>query len=275
MAIVLETQATKEEVLELYLNEVYLGHRGSFALHGVAEAARIFYAKDLSNISLAEGALLAGVIQSPGNHSPFADVDRARERRNVVLRAMADAGFITSEAAERASHDPVQVAARAVDFEAPYFVDFVGQRLDEEQPALATRSGPLEVYTTLDLNLQRAAQDAVRIGLAAVDETLARRTPPRPAAGGAGRPRSAHRRGAGAGRRPLLQPVAVQPRHQRPPPAGLGVQAVRLPGRLRSRRQGSPRRRHPGDAAARRADDLADARGRLVARQLRRRVPTA
>ena len=175
MAMVLETQATKEEVLELYLNEVYLGHRGSFALHGVAEAARIFYAKDLSNISLAEGALLAGVIQSPGNHSPFADLDRARERRNVVLRAMADAGFITSAAADRASHDPVQVAARAVDFEAPYFVDFVGQRLDEEQPALATRSGPLAVYTTLDLNLQRAAQDAVRSGLTAVDETLARR----------------------------------------------------------------------------------------------------
>ena len=175
MAVVLEAQATKEEILELYLNEVYLGHRGSFALHGVASAARTFYAKDLSNLTLAEGALIAGVIQSPGNHSPFADPDRAKDRRDVVLRAMAEAGFITVEAADRAVHDPVQVAARALDFEAPYFVDYVGQRLDEEQPGLAGRSAPLEVYTTLDLNLQRAAQDAVRTGLATVDETLAKR----------------------------------------------------------------------------------------------------
>ena len=175
MAVVLEVQASKEEILELYLNEVYLGHRGSFALHGVAEAARLFYAKDLSNLSLGEGALIAGVIQSPGNHSPFADVERAKDRRDVVLRAMTDAGYITAEAADRAVHDPVQVAARALDFEAPYFVDFVGQRLDQDHPGLAQRAGPLEVYTTLDLNLQRAAQDAVRTGLASVDETLAKR----------------------------------------------------------------------------------------------------
>jgi penicillin-binding protein 1B len=175
MAVVLEVQASKEEILELYLNEVYLGHRGSFALHGVAEAARIFYAKDLSNLSLGEGALIAGVIQSPGNHSPFADVARAKDRRDVVLRAMADAGYITADAADRAVHDPVQVAARALDFEAPYFVDLVGQRLDQDHPGLAQRTGRLEVYTTLDLNLQRAAQDAVRSGLATVDETLAKR----------------------------------------------------------------------------------------------------
>ena len=175
MAVVLETQASKEEILELYLNEVYLGHRGSFALHGVAEAARLFYAKDLSNVTLGEAALIAGVIQSPGNHSPFADADRAKDRRDVVLRAMADAGFISAEAADRAVHDPVQVAARALDFEAPYFVDLVGQRLDDEHPGLAARSGQLEVYTTLDLNLQRAAQDAVRTGLATVDQTLAKR----------------------------------------------------------------------------------------------------
>jgi len=175
MAVVLEARATKEEIFELYLNEVYLGHRGSFALHGVATAARTFYAKDLSNLSLAEGALIAGVIQSPGNHSPFADPARAKDRRDTVLRAMAEAGFITTETAERAVHDPVQVAPRALDFEAPYFVDYVGQRLDEEQPGLAGRSAPLEVYTTLDLNLQRAAQDAVRAGLATVDETLAKR----------------------------------------------------------------------------------------------------
>ncbi|MGE0461367.1 MAG: PBP1A family penicillin-binding protein [Vicinamibacterales bacterium] len=175
MAIILETKATKDEILELYLNDVYLGHRGSFALHGVAEAARMFFGKEVTNLSVAEAALIAGVIQSPYNHSPFTSLDRARERRNVVLRAMADADYISPDAATRAASEPISVVARALDNEAPYFVDYMGQALDEAFPGLTARQAPLEIYTTLDLNLQRAAQDAVREGLARVDETLARR----------------------------------------------------------------------------------------------------
>ena len=102
MAVILETKATKDEILELYLNDVYLGHRGSFALHGVPEAAKMFFSKDVRNLSLSEAALIAGVIQSPYNHSPFNNPERAKERRNVVLRAMADADYITADAAERA-----------------------------------------------------------------------------------------------------------------------------------------------------------------------------
>ncbi|MDP1571825.1 MAG: PBP1A family penicillin-binding protein [Vicinamibacterales bacterium] len=177
MAVILETRATKDQILELYLNEVYLGHRGSFALHGVAEASRMFYGKDLTNLSLAEAALLAGVIQSPGNHSPFTDNDRARERRNVVLRAMADAGYLSDEAATRAMSEPVTVVARALDFEAPYFIDYLGQALQDQYPGLTTRPGTLDVHTTLDLNLQRYAQAAVRDGLARVDAVLQRRRP--------------------------------------------------------------------------------------------------
>jgi penicillin-binding protein 1B len=175
MAIIIETKATKDEILELYLNDVYLGNRGSFALHGVAEAARMFFGKDVSNLSLSESALIAGVIQSPFNHSPFNNPERAKERRNIVLRAMADADYISVEAAERASHEPITVVARALDNEAPYFVDFVGYALDDAFPGITGRPGTLDVHTTLDLNLQRAAQDAVRDGLAKVDETLARR----------------------------------------------------------------------------------------------------
>ncbi len=175
MAVVLETRATKEEILELYLNEVYLGHRGSFALHGVAAAARTYFAKDLSNLTVAEGALIAGVIQSPGNHSPFASLTRAKERRDVVLQAMHDAGYLTAPALDTARAEPLQAAARALDFEAPYFVDHVADELDAALPGLVGRDTTLEVYTTLDINLQRAAQDAVRTGLAAVDETLAKR----------------------------------------------------------------------------------------------------
>ena len=103
MAVILETKATKDEILELYLNDVYLGHRGSFALHGVPEAAKMFFSKDVRNLTLSEAAMIAGVIQSPFNHSPFNNPERAKERRNVVLRAMADAEYITADAAERAS----------------------------------------------------------------------------------------------------------------------------------------------------------------------------
>ena len=175
MSIVLETKATKDEILELYLNDVYLGHRGSFALHGVAEASKIYFAKDVRNLTLSEAALLAGVIQSPQTHSPFNNPERAKERRNVVLRAMADAGYITEDSAARAQKEPLAVVARAVDNEAPYFVDYVGDYLDEQFPGIGSKPGALDIYTTLDLNLQRYAQDALRDGLANVDTILSRR----------------------------------------------------------------------------------------------------
>jgi penicillin-binding protein 1B len=175
MSLILERKATKDEILELYLNEVYLGQRGSFAIHGVAEAARMFFAKDVSNLSLSEAALIAGVIQSPGLHSPFGRPQRAMERRNLVLRAMAAEGYISREAAERAAREPLQVVARAVDNEAPYFVDLVGQRLAEDFPGVTAKDGAVDVYTTLDINLQRIATEAVREGLGKVDRLLARR----------------------------------------------------------------------------------------------------
>ncbi len=175
MAVILEVQATKAEILELYLNDVYLGHRGSFALHGVAEASKIYFGKDVRNLTLSEAALIAGIIQSPYNHSPFTNTERARDRRNVVLRAMVDAGYITSDAADRAQKEPIAVVARAVDNEAPYFVDYIGEVLDTTFPGMVSKPGLLDIYTTLDLNLQRYAQDAVREGIAVVDKALARR----------------------------------------------------------------------------------------------------
>ena len=175
MAIILEIKASKDEIFELYLNDVYLGHRGSFALHGVAEAAKIYFSKDVRNLTLSEAALIAGIIQSPYNHSPFNNVDRARDRRNIVLRAMVDAGYITGDAAGRAQKEPIAVVARAVDNEAPYFVDYIGDVLDTTFPGVTSKPGVLDIYTTLDLNLQRHAQDAVREGIATVDKILARR----------------------------------------------------------------------------------------------------
>ena len=181
MSLVLERHASKDEILELYLNDIYLGQRGSFAIHGVAEAARLFFGKDVANISLSEAALIAGVIQSPATRSPFARPERAVERRNVVLQAMADEGYISREAADLASADRLQVVARAVDNEAPYFVDMVSEQVAQAFPGLTAEAGQVDVYTTLDLNLQRTALDAIRNGLANVDRLLARKRRPQPA----------------------------------------------------------------------------------------------
>jgi penicillin-binding protein 1B len=175
MSMLLERRASKDEILELYLNDVYLGQRGSFAIHGVAEASRIFFGKDVSNLTIAEAALIAGVIQSPASRSPFSNAARAVERRNVVLRAMEDERDITADEYARALREPLRVVSRSVDNEAPYFVDYVGQEVEQDFAGVTTQPGGVDVYTTLDLNLQRIAVDTVTRGLARVDAQLASR----------------------------------------------------------------------------------------------------
>ncbi|ODS57056.1 MAG: hypothetical protein ABS36_06030 [Acidobacteria bacterium SCN 69-37] len=175
MALVLESRFTKAQILELYLNDIVLGQRGPFAIHGVPEAARIFFGKDVRNLTLAESATLAGLIQSPSRLAPFRNPERARERRNVVLRAMVDTGAITSAQADEAAALPLTVAARALENEAPYFIDYVGQLAAEQFPGLLTRGSRVDIHTTLDLHLQRFAQEAVAEGIAAVDKRLAGR----------------------------------------------------------------------------------------------------
>jgi penicillin-binding protein 1B len=176
VSIVLTERASKDAILEMYLNDIPLGQRGSFAIYGVAEASRLFFGKDVSNVTLAEAATIAGVIQSPSALSPFNNPARCRERRNVVLGAIVDAGYVTADVAERASKEPLLVVQRALEAEAPYFVDYVGQTLDSQYPGLTTTTNQaVDVYTTLDLHLQRLAQDAVRDGLTKVDQLLSRR----------------------------------------------------------------------------------------------------
>src|SRR5205085_1577890 len=103
LAFVLDTRASKDEILEMYLNDMPLGQRGSFAIFGVSEAARLFFGKDVSNVTLPEAATIAGVLQSPSALSPFNSPERCRERRNVVLQAMVDAGYIDQAAAATAA----------------------------------------------------------------------------------------------------------------------------------------------------------------------------
>ena len=172
LSVSLEQRLTKAEILELYVNEVYLGHCGSFAIHGVAEAARIFFGKDIANVSLPEAATIAGIIQAPQTYSPFRHPDRARARRDVVLQAMSDAGFASAAVTSAARVQPLVVTSFALEDEAPYFVDVVGQVISDRHPELMRSTAPVVVRTTLDLHLQRLAQRAVRDGLDAVDRRL-------------------------------------------------------------------------------------------------------
>jgi penicillin-binding protein 1B len=175
MALVLESRLSKDQLLELYLNDVVLGQRGPFEIHGVAEAARVFFGKHLSNISLAEAATLAGIIQAPSSHNPFRNPERARDRRNLVLREMVSAGFIAEEEAAAAIETPLTVSERALENEAPYFVDYVRSILAERGVALGGDTAA-DVHTTLDLHLQRLAQQAIDEGLERIDARLAART---------------------------------------------------------------------------------------------------
>ena len=175
MALVLESRFTKAQILELYLNDIVLGQRGPFEIHGVSEAARVFFGKDVRNVTLAEAATIAGLIQSPSRLNPLRNPTRARERRNVVLQEMADNKFVTAEAARKAAAEPLVVSSRAFENEAPYFVDYISDVVDKKYAGLLKRDAAVDVYTTLDLQLQRLAQEALAEGMAQVDKQLAAR----------------------------------------------------------------------------------------------------
>ena len=128
----LDTRASKDEILEMYLNDMPLGQRGSFAIFGVAEAARLFFGKDVSNVSLAEAATMAGVLQSPSALSPFNNPDRVPGA--AQRRAAGDGRCRLHRAGggrPRRAAEPLVVVQRALEAEAPYFVDYVDPTLDD------------------------------------------------------------------------------------------------------------------------------------------------
>jgi len=177
LAFVLERRATKQAILELYLNGVYLGQSGSFGINGVGEAARAYFRKDVANLTLPESALLAGMIQSPNPYNPFRHEKRATERRNEVIRLMQDAGFIDRPTMEEALKAPLLVERPSVDTaDAPYFVDLVRRQLGQRYDPKDLTTQNLSIYTTLDLHLQALAQRALARGLDRVQEMIRKRT---------------------------------------------------------------------------------------------------
>jgi penicillin-binding protein 1B len=172
LAIALERRLAKNDIFALYCNEVYLGQRGAVAVRGIKEAPRVFYGKELRDLTLAEAAALAGMIQSPAHYSPVKHPDAVRARRNTVLAAMQQNGWITAEQYATASAEPVVVApAPDVDNSlAPYFVDYV-DRLEESD--LDSSHASQRIYTTIDLELQQAAEQALKRQLDRLDTVYA------------------------------------------------------------------------------------------------------
>ena len=174
IAVQLEARLSKEKILEHYLNQIWLGRRGSFNVMGMGEAARAYFDKDIREVTLAEAAMLAGLIQRPSYLNPFRHPERAKSRRDTVLRFMKSYSYITQEDFDEAVQAPIELAVGTVESStAPYFVDLVNQQLQEwfSSDELITES--YWVYTTIDMDLQRAAVEAVRIGMAEVDERVA------------------------------------------------------------------------------------------------------
>jgi penicillin-binding protein 1B len=179
LAFVLERRVEKKDILELYLNEIYLGQSGSFSINGVGQAARMYFHKDVANLTLPESALLAGLIQSPNPYNPYRHSQRATERRNVVIRAMNDAGFIDTKAMEAALAAPLSVESDTVDSaDAPYFVDLVRSQLAQRYDSKDLNTQNLSIHTTLDLQLQSLAQRALETGLANAQKLIKRKDVP-------------------------------------------------------------------------------------------------
>src|SRR5947208_997424 len=129
LAFTIERRLSKEEIFALYCNEIYLGQRGAFAVRGVDQAARVYFGKQLKDLSLAEAATIAGMIQGPARYSPVHHADTARARRNTVLGTMARDGFITLDQAANAAKESLTIADfdPARESDAPYFIDYVNR----------------------------------------------------------------------------------------------------------------------------------------------------
>lgn len=167
LALELERRLTKDEILERYLNQVYFGQ----GAYGIEMAARVYFGKAVGALTLSESALLAGLIRAPSTNNPYRNLGLASERQRIVLRRMAQLGFVSEEAAQRAADVPLRLApprnAGFIGMRAAYFSSTVLQYLIERYGEDLVYTGGLQVYTTLDLRMQGAAERALRKGLEA------------------------------------------------------------------------------------------------------------
>ncbi|HSD46641.1 MAG TPA: PBP1A family penicillin-binding protein, partial [Pyrinomonadaceae bacterium] len=179
MSIIIETRLKKEEIFQLYCNQVYMGQQAGFSINGFGEAASAYFNKDVTSLTLSESAFLAGLIRSPNRYNPYTKIETATARRNQVLDSMLEAGAITEAEAKAAKESPLQVvpARGRIDVsDAPYFSDYVQNQLDNIVSPGSTEH--LRIYTTIDMDLQRAAYAALTKQLTSLDKVQSKRFEP-------------------------------------------------------------------------------------------------
>ncbi len=177
MAFEIDQRFSKQQIFELYANEIYLGNRGSFAIRGFGEGAQAYFGKDVRELNLAEMSFMAGIIRAPNRYSAAErHMDRAIESRDRVLAQMVENGYVTQDQADAAKKYKLHFVSGGVESSsAPYFVDMVKDHLLEQFSEADLQTQSYRVYTTLDPDLQRAASAAVNAGMVGVDKLLEKR----------------------------------------------------------------------------------------------------
>lgn len=180
ISVLLETRMSKQEIFQMYCNEIYLGQDGNYSINGFGEAASFYFNKDVSHLTLSEAAFLAGIIRGPGYYSPFQHANRAIERRNQVLDAMVTSEFIDAAKAEEAKKSNLQVRSKSSssNAEAPYFLDYLQSTINETLGDQILAQQSYRIYSTIDMDLQRAADKAVRDGLTQLEKDYSKRFKP-------------------------------------------------------------------------------------------------
>ncbi|MES1260555.1 MAG: PBP1A family penicillin-binding protein [Acidobacteriota bacterium] len=169
----LEQKLTKEQIFELYCNQIDLGYHGSFTIRGFGEASQVYFGKDIKSLTLEEAATLAGLARGSSFYNPYRHSDRLRDRRNWILGMMRQNGYITDREYGVAAEKPMRVVNGATESsDAPYFVDLLNEDLDKRFPGYDFQVNADRIYTSLDLNLQRAANEAVTAGMKQVDDLV-------------------------------------------------------------------------------------------------------
>jgi penicillin-binding protein 1B len=170
MAILLELRYHKPEILEAYLNEIYLGQNGAVQIIGVEQASQVYFGKHVTYLTLPEAATLAGMISSPNVRNPLKYPDRAKSRRDLVLKLMLEQGKIEQAEYDRAVASPITVSRfPKTSRSAPFFVDLVLKQLRETYPETQLKTEGLRIFTTLDTIMQRSAEQALESGIVDLD----------------------------------------------------------------------------------------------------------
>ena len=174
LAVVMEFKYSKHDILEIYLNEIYLGQKGSVAVNGIGEAAEFYFGKSVQDLSISEAATIAGLIKAPNNYSPYKDKTASRKRRDSVLKAMQSHGWISVTQLQTHTKAPVITAGYTIaGRQAPYFMDYLSQQLATLYKPEELESLGLSIYTTLDSQVQMAAKNALGTGLSRLEKKTA------------------------------------------------------------------------------------------------------